>query len=225
MLCILLVAYPLINIIPVASLAGVMFIVTYYTIEWSSFKVVAGTILPASLREKFGLQTKVNRMDALTMLIVVAMTLVFDLAIGVACGVVFSCLIYSWDAGDRLSLDRAVSLDGDSVVYTVNGPIFFGSIKPLMDLFPDPSKDPKKVIILFENAEIYDWSAMVALKKIHEKFEKAGATSVQFEKLSVASHQMIKKGENLWQELNVFEQVEIVEDPDARNHLHVELQH
>merc|ERR1719215_2458154 len=153
------------------------------------------------------------------------MTLVYDLAIGVACGVVVSCFVYAWNAGTRLTLDRAVSLDGETVVYTVNGPVFFGSIKPLMDLFPDISKDPKKVIILFENAEIYDWSGMVALKTIHEKFDNAGAESVQFEKLSVASHQMIKKGENLWQELNVFEQVEIEEDPDARNHLHVELQH
>ena len=225
MLCILLAAYPLINLIPVASLAGVMFVVTYFTIEWSSFRVVAGTILPASLRNKLGLQTKVNRMDVLAMLIVVTMTLVFDLAIGVACGVVFSCLVYSWDAGSRLTLDRAVSLDGETVIYTVSGPVFFGSIKPLFDLFPDVSNDPKKAIILFENAEIYDWSGMIALKKLHEKFENAGVTQVKFEKLSVASHQMMKKSEDLWEELNVFVHQEIEEDPSMTTHLHVEKQH
>jgi len=224
MLCILLAAYPLINLIPVASLAGVMFVVTYYTIEWSSFKVVAGTMLPRTYRDKYNLQTKVNRSDVLIMLIVVAMTLVYDLAIGVACGVVVSCFVYAWNAGTRLTLDRAVSLDGETVVYTVNGPVFFGSIKPLMDLFPDISKDPKKVIILFENAEIYDWSGMVALKKIHEKFNNAGAESVKFEKLSVASHTMIKKGDDLWEELNVFEHTKIEEDPSVPNHLHVENQ-
>jgi len=225
MLCILLAAYPLINLIPVASLAGVMFVVTYYTIEWSSFKVVLGTFLPKSIREKYSLQTKVNRADVVVMLIVVAMTLVFDLAIGVACGVVVACLVYSWDAGTRMSLQRAVTLDGDAVVYTVSGPVFFGSIKPLIDLFPDVQDDPKKVIILFENAEIYDWSGMVALKKLHERFENAGATSVKFEKLSMESHRMIMKGENLWEEMNVYEHKEIEEDPGVTSHLHTEDRH
>lgn len=225
MLCILLAAYPLINLIPVASLAGVMFVVTYYTIEWSSFKVVLGTFLPMSIREKYNLQTKVNRSDVVIMLIVVAMTLVFDLAIGVACGVVVACLVYSWDAGTRMSLQRALTLDGDTVVYTVSGPVFFGSIKPMIDLFPNVQDDPKKVIILFENAEIYDWSGMVALKKLHERFENAGATSVKFEKLSMASHRMIMKGETLWEEMNIYEHKELEEDPGVTSHLHTEGRH
>ena len=40
LLIILLVAYPLINRIPVASLAGVMFNVVFHTFEWSSLRII-----------------------------------------------------------------------------------------------------------------------------------------------------------------------------------------
>eukprot|EP00979_Chaetoceros_neogracilis_P004994 scaffold854_cov247-Chaetoceros_neogracile.AAC.3 len=84
MLLIILVAYPLINLIPVAGLAGVMFVVTYFTIEWESAAVVFGSMLPQKYREKYGMKTKVKRTDVLVMLVVVAVTLVLDLAIAVA---------------------------------------------------------------------------------------------------------------------------------------------
>merc|ERR1712151_813182 len=83
MLLIILVAHKLINLIPIASLAGVMFVVTYFTIEWESMWVVLASMLPEKLRTKYGLITKVKRSDVIIMLIVVAVTLVLDLAIAV----------------------------------------------------------------------------------------------------------------------------------------------
>lgn len=74
MLLIILVAYPLINLIPVAGLAGVMFIVTYFTIEWESLKVVFGSMLPQKYRLKYNIETKVKRADVFIMLTVVAVT-------------------------------------------------------------------------------------------------------------------------------------------------------
>ena len=66
MLLIILVAYPAINLIPVASLAGVMFVVTYFTVEWESGFVLLGSVLPMKYRERFGLITKVKRTDLMT---------------------------------------------------------------------------------------------------------------------------------------------------------------
>ena len=64
-LLIVLVAYPLINIIPVASLAGVMFCIVYHTFEWSSLKLIAAAFLSKQKREKYvEIQgRKVNRSD------------------------------------------------------------------------------------------------------------------------------------------------------------------
>merc|ERR1719331_3140078 len=54
LLIILLAAYPVINAIPVASLAGVMFNVVVHTFEWSSLRIIFYSSLPLSLRQKFG---------------------------------------------------------------------------------------------------------------------------------------------------------------------------
>lgn len=208
MLLIILVAYPLINLIPVAGLAGVMFVVTYFTIEWESFKVVLGCLLPLKYRLKYGLETKVKRSDVFVMLSVVVVTLILDLAIGVAVGIFFSCLIFAWDAGTNVTLDRAVSDDGHTVIYTIHGTIFFGSIKPLMDIFPDPTTEPKNIIVLLEHAEIADWSGMMAIKRIHDKLENNGAT-VKFQKLNVNSRKLMHKSKSLWENVNIFEEEEV----------------
>jgi len=213
MLLIILVAYRLINLIPVAGLAGVMFVVTYFTIEWESAAVVFGTLLPQSLRLKWGMETKVKRTDVLVMLIVVIVTLILDLAIAVGVGIFVSCLVFAWDSGTRLTFSRAESADGESVVYSVGGPIFFGSIKPLLDLFPDPRTEPKKVTVLFDHAEIHDWSGMMAVKRLHERFEVNGA-KVTFQQLNVASRRLMHKSKDLWEGINVFSEEEILVEDD-----------
>jgi len=223
MLIIILGAYPLINRIPVASLAGVMFLVTYFTIEWESGIVVLGSLLPQKLRSKFDLSTKVKRSDVVIMLIVVGVTLAFDLAIAVAVGIVVACLVFSWDAGTRLHLDRVTSENGDKVIYTITGPIFFGSVAPFLSLFPDPKTEPKDVTILLDGAEVYDWSGMVAIKKVHERLENNGA-SVKFQSLSVASHKLMMKGEHLWEGVDIYQDapLDFVADPLVHSHLHIE---
>lgn len=213
MLLIILVAYPLINLIPVAGLAGVMFVVTYFTIEWESAAVVFGSLLPQKLRKKYGMETKVKRTDVFVMLVVVAVTLILDLAIAVGVGIFVSCLVFAWDAGTTLTFSRAVSADGKSVVYSIGGPIFFGSIKPLMDLFPSPSKEPKDVTVLFDQAEIHDWSGMMAIKRLHDRFVANGAT-VKFQKLNVSSRRLMHKSKDLWEGINVFEEEDVVIEDD-----------
>lgn len=147
-------------------------------------------------------------------------TVILDLAIGVAVGIVLSCLVYAWDTGTKVTFSRAISEDGHSVIYSIGGQIFFGSIKPLMDLFPDPADEPKNVTILLEHADIADWSGMMAIKRIHEKMENNGAT-VKFQKLNVSSRKMMQKSKHLWEGVNVFEEevVEVEADPlVARSH-------
>lgn len=214
MLLIILVAYPLINLIPVAGLAGVMFVVTYFTIEWESLKVVFGSLLPQKYRLKYGLETKVKRSDVFIMLCVVGVTLALDLAIGVAAGILLSCIFFAWDVGTKVTLDRAVSDDGQKVLYSVHGTIFFGSIKPLMDLFPDPTKEPSDVVVLFDNADILDWSGMMAVKRIHERFENNGK-AVVFKKLNVNSRKLLYKSKKLWENINIVheEEVDVEDDP------------
>lgn len=224
MLLIILVAHKAINLIPVASLAGVMFVVTYFTIEWESGWVVIASILPQKLRTKYGIITKVKRSDVIIMLIVVVVTLVLDLAIAVGVGILIATLVFAWDAGTRIQMKREVNTEEDTVYYTISGPIFFGSSKPLMSLFPNPNEELKNVIIFLEHAEVYDWSGMVTIKAIHERLERAGC-HVTFEKLTASSHRLMDKSMHLWEGVNVFmekEKLDFEDDPLIHTHLHVE---
>mmetsp|Transcript_9621 Transcript_9621/g.21365 ORF Transcript_9621/g.21365 Transcript_9621/m.21365 type:complete len:643 (-) Transcript_9621:273-2201(-) len=220
MLLIILVVGPLIDKIPVASLAGVMFIVTYYTIEWSSGAIFFASMLPEKIRKRYGWDSKIKRSDVFVMLIVVAVTLIFDLAIAVAVGVLVACIVFAWDAGTKLHLDRMVKSDGELVVYTITGPVFFGSVQPLMDLFPDAAADPKKVEVFLEDAEIFDWSGMVAIKALHERFDRVGA-EVRFRSLTVGSKRLMMKSQKLWEEVKVVEpeNLDFEEDPRITPHM------
>ena len=55
---------------------------------------------------------------------------------------------------------------------------------------------------------------MMAVKRLHERFEHNGAT-VQFRKLNVASHRLMHKSKDLWEGIDVFseEDVEVENDP------------
>jgi len=228
MLIIILAVYPLINAIPVAGLAGVMFVVTYFTIEWESLIVVAGSCLPLSYRRRWGLESKVKRSDCFIMLVVVAVTLILDLAIAVAVGIVLSCLVFAWDAGNNLTVVRTVSSEGDKekVVYQVVGPIFFGSIKPFLDSFPDAKDEPRDVTVLLDGADIHDWSGMMAIKRLHDRFVGVGA-EIRFENLKVSSHRLMAKGQDLWEGVNIVEAevVNVDQDPMVGNDHYVRREH
>lgn len=213
MLCIILIVSPLINLIPVAGLAGVMFVVTYFTIEWESAFVVLAALLPAKYREKYGVQTKVKRSDVFVMLVVVAVTLILDLAIAVGVGILVSCIVYAWDSGTRLTFSRQVSEDGESVVYKIGGPIFFGSIKPFLDLFPDPKTEPKIVTVALDNADIHDWSGMMAIKRLNDKFVH-NDVKVVFKNLKVSTHRMLMKSKDMWENVEMYDTEDVdVKDP------------
>uniref|UniRef100_A0A7S2W1I0 STAS domain-containing protein n=1 Tax=Eucampia antarctica TaxID=49252 RepID=A0A7S2W1I0_9STRA len=139
------------------------------------------------------------------------------MAIAVGVGVVLSALVFAWDAGTKLSLQSQISEDGNIIYYTVQGPLYFGSVKPFMDLFPtiiDEETHPKEVVVLLENMEVYDWSGMMALKKLHERFDGYGCT-VKFEKLTPSSHSLLVKSKDMFEEINIFmvENVDVQNDP------------
>jgi hypothetical protein len=96
------------------------------------------------------------------MVMVVAITLILDLAIAVIAGCLCACLVFAWDAGTRLTVRRHFSNNKrDSIDYSVQGPLYFGSVKPLMEaLFPldddDESPKPKRATIDLRETEIYD---------------------------------------------------------------------
>jgi SulP family sulfate permease len=156
LLMFIMFASSLIEIIPMAALVGVMFIVVFGTFEWSSLRIIG----------------KIPKTDAFVLILVSGVTVFTDLAIAVVVGVIVSALFFAWEHASHINVKSYDHEDG-SRVYELNGPLFFGSVKNFLDLF-NPADDPDDVIIEFQNSRVADHSAIEAIDNLAEKYIKAG---------------------------------------------------
>ena len=174
LLCFILFASGLIEQVPIAALVGVMFMVVIGTFAWSSFRII----------------NKIPKSDALVLIAVSILTVVFDLAIAVIIGIIMSALVFAWENAKRIRARKRFLEDGTKV-YEIWGPLFFGSITTFKSKF-DVHNDPDKVIIDFLESRVSDHSALEALFQLVEKYEAAGK-SVEVRHLSAECQVLMKK--------------------------------
>lgn len=180
----------LIEMVPLAALVGVMFMVVLGTFEWSSFRV-------------FG---KVPRADAFILVLVSAITVFADLAIAVIVGVIVSALVFSWQHAQHILIEESVDDEGTKI-YKVKGPIFFGSVSNFKEAF-SPSDDPEHVIIELQAARVYDHSGIEALDQVAERYQALGK-DLHFRHLSQDCVNLLTKAKELCD-------VNLKEDPKYR---------
>lgn len=156
LLSFILFASKWIEMIPLAALIGVMFVVAEKTFEWGTLKL-------------FG---KVPKQDVFVGLLVGGVTIIADLAIAVIAGVIVSALVFAWEHAKHI----AVQIETDGLgrrVYTLNGTLFFASIANFQHLF-NIIDDPQHVVIDFKNARVVDHSALMAIDSLATKYRAAG---------------------------------------------------
>ena len=178
LLCFILFASSLIEMIPLAALIGVMFIVVIGTFEWSSLRILG----------------KIPKADAFVLVLVSGVTVATDLAVAVVVGVIVSALVFAWDAAKRMDADSHIDENGTKI-YTLRGPLFFGSIHSFKNLF-DPRNDSDDVIIDFINTRVYDHSGIEAIDAVAEKYLNAGKT-LHLRHLSPECRALLKQAGNL----------------------------
>ena len=185
LLAFVLVASPLIEMVPVAALVGVMFMVVLGTFEWSSLRVLS----------------KVPISDAIVIVLVSAVTVATDLAMAVFVGVIVSALVFAWKHAKFIHAVTSTDENG-SKIYAINGPIFFGSSSNFLELF-DADNDPDDVIVEFVNARVADHSAIEAIDVIAERYLKRGK-QLHLRHLSADCQKLLRKAGSLV-EINVIE--------------------
>lgn len=187
LLAFVLVASPLIEMVPVAALVGVMFMVVLGTFEWSSFQVV----------------TKVPLTDAFVVVLVSAVTVVTDLAVAVFVGVIVSALVFAWKHAKVIHAVCETDADG-ALVYSLRGPLFFGSSNNFLELF-NPREDPDHVIVEFQHARVSDHSAIEAIDTLAERYLSLGK-QLHLRHLSPECRKLLRKAGNMVE-------VNVIEDP------------
>ena len=184
----------LIEQVPIAALVGVMFMMVIETFAWSSFRIIK----------------KIPLSDAVVLIIVSSVTVIYDLAIAVFVGVIISALSFAWQNAIRIRARKRIKEDGTKV-YEIWGPLFFGSIQAFNEKF-DPKTDPDQVIIDFVESRVSDHSALEAIFNIVEKYEAEGKT-IKLKHLSQDCKELMYKASPKFKEV-------IIEDvDDPRYHL------
>lgn len=186
LLCFILFASPLIEVIPIAALTGVMFMVVLGTFEWASFRLIGRIPLP----------------DTIIGISVAVITVFTDLAIAVISGIILSALVFAWQHAKHIYIKSYRNEEG-SIVHELNGPLFFSSVRNFCELF-DPKNDESDDIILdFKNSRVYDHSAIEAIDALAERYIKAGKT-LHLRHLSEECKQLLNNAADLI-EINVME--------------------
>jgi SulP family sulfate permease len=156
LLTFLLFTDKLIEQVPIAALIGVMFMMVIETFAWSSFRILG----------------KIPKSDAVVLVIVSVVTVIFDLAIAVFVGVIISALVFAWESAKRIRARKSIKEDGTKV-YEIWGPLFFGSVTDFNKKF-DPKNDPDKIEIDFIESRVQDHSGIEALRGVANKYLDLG---------------------------------------------------
>lgn len=178
LLCFILFASQWIEMIPVAALVGVMFVVVIATFEWSSFRIMR----------------KIPKTDAFVIVLVSAVTVFSDLAIAVVVGVIVSALVFAWQTASHIYVEVEKDTKKQKI-YVLHGQLFFASISRFKELF-DPKNDPEDVVIDFRHSRVWDHSGLEAIDALAERYMKNG-TKLHLRHLSQDCRYLLDKAGNL----------------------------
>jgi len=156
LLSFILFASEWIEMIPLAALIGLMFVVSEKTFEWGSFNL-------------FG---KVPKTDIVVGITVAVVTVLTDLAVAVIVGIVISALAFAWEHAKSMEV-RVTTEEHGWKVYDLHGSLFFASSQNFLNLFT-PKDDPAEVVIDFRNARVKDHSGLEAIDQLAERYTQLG---------------------------------------------------
>jgi SulP family sulfate permease len=175
LLLILIVLMPYAALIPMPTIAAILFMVAYNMSEWRQFKYLVKTA-PKS--------------DILVLVLTFALTVIFDLVVAIEVNMVLAALLFMKRMSDETDVSGWQYIDDeddpDSLllrqvpknirVYELNGPLFFGAADKIANIH---TKDFTNCLILrMRSVNAIDATAMHALERLHAHCKKNHITLI-----------------------------------------------
>lgn len=140
--------------IPMPILAAIMTFIAINTFDWRSFQYVR----------------RAPKTDVIVMLVTMAGVLITkNLAIGTILGVIIAALLFARKIS-KIDVDQYKK--DNSITFVVTGQLFFASIESLVDQLIVYEGEKKHIIIDFQEANLWDSSAVEAIQTTIQNFEK-----------------------------------------------------
>lgn len=174
LLLIMLVFMPLAKLIPMTALAAILIIVSYNMSDIKEFKSLL----------------RAPKSDVTVLLVTFLLTVVFDLVIAIAAGMIIAMLLFVKKMSDSTKVscidDSTKTIEGTSqpenyvqaisnnkiLAYEVNGPLFFGAAQHLNGILDKLEASTEVLIIRMNYVPTMDVTAYDGLKKIYRECKK-----------------------------------------------------
>lgn len=168
LLLILVVLMPYAALIPMPTIAAILFMVAYNMSEWRKFLSLVKTA-PKS--------------DILVLLVTFFLTIVFDLVLAIEVGIVITAFLFMKRMSDVTNVSEWIYKEDSETtkqnlkavpkhtqVYEITGPMFFAAADKLLDVAGNP--DAQIIILRMRSVPAMDATALNSLKNVYKACQK-----------------------------------------------------
>lgn len=171
------------SLIPMATLAAILVVVSYHMSEWRTFLD----------------ELRAPRSDALVLLTTFTLTLLVDLTVGIGVGMVLAAFLFirrmasvtevsavtdaltvGDDERDPYDVDpdgvRGRAIPAGVDVYEINGPFFFGAAETFRETIGQVAHSPRVLIVRMRHVHALDSTGMHVLADLARRSRHAGST-------------------------------------------------
>ncbi len=153
---------PLAAYIPLCSLAAILFVVAYNMSEMHRFTSMV---------------RRAPRNDIIILLMTFLLTVFVDLVVAVNVGVILAALMFMQRMTASVRVERHTSqtlnksVSNGVMVYTIEGPLFFGAVETFENTLAAIHEDPKVLVICFRNVPFIDITGIQTLEEAINRFK------------------------------------------------------
>lgn len=196
LLAMLVVLMPYAKLIPMPTIAAILFVVAYNMSEWREFVAIVRTS-PKS--------------DTIVLVVTFVLTVVLDLVYAIVVGIILATILFmkrmseetsvrGWksvdDANDPDSI-RLKTIPARTTVYEITGPIFFGASDKIAGIFADQNN--RVVILRMRSVPAVDATGLHTFENILRICRKNGITLI-LSHVNEQPRKVLKKS-GLWKEI------------------------
>lgn len=196
LLLVILILSPLAKNIPLCALAAILFVVAYNMSDIPHFLYMI---------------THAPRYDILVLFTTFLLTIFTNLVVAVNIGVILAMLLFirrmsqfvtiekqDYEALKDELREKSLTLPENIVIYSIQGPFFFGVAEKIERAFAITHSDPKIIIFRLKDVPFMDITGLQTFNEVIEQFHKRGVHVYLCEANTRVARKLVKIRINRW---------------------------
>ena len=167
MLMSMLIVVPFVDMIPMPTIAAILFVVAFSMADWKRFIHICKNATNA---------------ETIILIVTFVLTIVFNLMIAISAGLILTAFLFLKEMADSANVRPWTGagskiIPKGSAIYELNGPMFFAATDKLLDITSDEG-GISVIILRASNMTLLDIQAIKNLEKLVEECKKNNVTVI-----------------------------------------------